>query len=275
MLKFKYLTIILVGLLLSTTTLAIPAKLISETVELAAKESGKILSPVAQEMTEKSLLKSISLYGDNVLKNVKVGGLEALEQGSKYGDNFWRLCDNASPTAIRSLAMNADELMPLAQKLGKEFLELEGKVPGLGSRVVATFGDESVAILSKAPADDISKLLGYAGKADKPETVKALYSAYRGGGSEFLSNLNWKHIMSTGLSTATIVAAYKVSDGVQDGIIAISENDPESAVKLISSISRPIILLFIVLLILIFPQPLLYLVKRLKSKLNKEKRGVI
>lgn len=218
----------------------VTAKAISETVEFAAKKSGKVLTPAARKSAELALSKAVAGYGDDVLKTVSRGGLETLEAGAKYGDDFWHLCKGATPDAVRSLALHGDDLMPIAKRLGADFMMLEGKAPGLGAKVVQSFGDDGAKALAKAPADDISKLVGYAGKADSPETVKFLHETYKKGGTNFLNNLNWKTVMAGGLSVAVITAAYNVSQGVKEGMVIAAEKDPEGFRGRFDSFTAPV-----------------------------------
>jgi hypothetical protein len=221
-------------------TCILQAGIIQETIEIAAKVSGKVMSSSSKKAAELVLTKAVTQYGDDAIKIARHGGIEAIKHGAKYGDDFWRLAKNASPSGMRTLALHADTLMPLAKRLGNNFIKLESKVPGLASRVVNEFGDNAVAHLAaKASPNDISKLLGYAAKADSPATKKLLWESYKKGGSTFLNNLNSKAILTAGLSTAMIVAAYKISNGVEDGIKDISIKNPDVAVKFFSKLVSP------------------------------------
>ncbi len=218
------------------------AGVVQETIEAAIKISGKSMSRASRKAAELSLKKLVSKYGDDALKMVRHGGVEALQIGEKYGDDFLRLAKNASPRAIRSVTLHADELLPIARKLGKDFMMLEGKVPGLGAKVVAEFGDDTAVMLARnASADDISKLLGAAAHADSPATKKLLVETYKTGGSKFLEKISWKHIAAAGLSAATITAAYKVSDGVEEGLETLAEKHPETFKDYLVTVSAPLI----------------------------------
>ena len=164
--KMKHFALFIIAVLCCNSAFAgvisVAVKTIPDAVTVAARKSGKALSPAMRNAAETAVKKAVANYGDDVLKTVAHGGLETLEVGAKYGDDFWRLCHNATPDAVRSLALHADDLMPIAKRFGPDFMTLEGKVPGLGSKVVQTFGDDAVKGLSKAPADDIAKLIGYA-----------------------------------------------------------------------------------------------------------------
>lgn len=215
-------------------------KVSSEVIEQAFKISGKAVTPAAKAAAEKALEKAVAQYGDDVLRSVRLGGLEALEQGTKHGDDFWRLCATV-PDGVRSLALHADELMPLARRIGPDVLHLEAKAPGLATKVVSNFGDDAVPLLSKAPADDISRMIGYAQKAESAEAQKLLFQSYKSSknGSKFLDSLDWKKIMAGGLSVSMIMAAYKVSDGIQNATETIAEKSPEKLPGVFESITSP------------------------------------
>ncbi|NMA45881.1 MAG: hypothetical protein GX945_04900, partial [Lentisphaerae bacterium] len=184
-----------------TATAAPAAKIIGEAVEQAAKRSGKTLAPAARKAANQTAKKLATQYGDDILKVVADGGLETLNQGLKHGDDFWHLA-RLRPAAARTLALHADDLVPLAKRLGPTVLDLEVKAPGISRRLVATFGDDAIKQLTHAPAADLPRLVGYAQKADNPATAKMLLDYYgkAPSGTAFLDHLSWKHIMSSGLS---------------------------------------------------------------------------
>ncbi len=224
----RYLFILITLLWLPPVFSAPVAKAVTEAVEFAARRSGKTLTPAAREAAETALRRTAAQYGDEVLQAVRLGGLEALEQGGTHGPEIWRLA-KGYPAAARGLALHADEWLPLIRRTGPEFLAIEARAPGLGTRITAEFGDDAVRRLANAPADDLSRLLGYGGKADSPETRKLLLDSYTKSSkpSYFLEQLNWKQIMAAGLSTAAIVAAYKVSDGAAEGLVTVAKESPE------------------------------------------------
>ena len=210
-------------------------KAVEETIETAAKRSGRVLTKTAESRLGRELLEATAKYGDDVMPLVREGGLEVLEQGAKHGDDFWRLCKTV-PASSRALALHADELMPLVRRIGPEVLQIEVHSPGMAARIAGDFGDDAVRLLAKRP-QDTTRLLGYAAKADSPETAKLLYETYAKSTdpSAFLARLNWKHIMAAGLSTAAIVVAYKTSDGVQSAL-----ENPETAEHISSTITKPV-----------------------------------
>ena len=232
-------------LVISGFAVNVSAGVIQETIEAAAKLSGKVLTRGAKKAACKTLSIAVQKHGDDVLKAVRHGGFEALKQGAKYGDDFWRLAKHASPKAARSLALHADELMPVAKRLGTSFVKLEGKVPGLASKAVAEFGDDAARHLAaKASPNDISKLIGYASKADSPATKKLLMDHYKKGGSVFLKKLDSKVILASGLSAAMVISAYKISDGFEEGIEHVAKEKPETFQKVIENMVFPFKWLF-------------------------------
>ena len=152
-------------------------KAIQETLELAAKRSGRVLSKTAKIKLGHEMLKVTEKYGDDVLTLVNKGGLEVLEQGARHGDDFWRLCKEV-PEASRSLALHSDELLPLAKRIGPDVLKLEVNAPGLAAKTAQEFGDDGVRFLANQSPSDVPRLLGYASKADTQATKKILYETY-------------------------------------------------------------------------------------------------
>ena len=240
--------------------------IIQETIEVAAKVSGRMLSSSSRKAAEKILIKAVRTYGDDALKVVKHGGLEALKQGAKHGDDFWKLARHATPGAARSLALHADDLMPIAKRLGSSFMQLEGKVPGLAAKVVSEFGDDAARHLAaQASPNDISKLLGYASKADSPATKRLLLESYKKSGNSFLKKLDSKTILAVGLTASMITASYKVSDGIQNGIEKVAVSNPETFKEVVNDFAFPFKWLG-VLLIVLFILPVLNVWKRLFPK---------
>ena len=74
--------------------------------------------------------------------------------------------------------------------------------------------------------EEVLRLLGYMAKADSPATKKLFAETVMKSKetSVFLRALNCKNIMTGGLTTAAIIFAYKVSDGLQEGV-----KNPEAA----------------------------------------------
>ena len=245
---------ILVGITLGLwafTLCAVPAsaarQAAAKAVTLAAKRSGRTLQPAARVAAEEAACKAFARYGDDVFHVMEKGGLESLKQGERYGKDFWKICSHAPPRAIRSLALHADTLLPLAKRIGPEFLALEGKVPGLGAKCVKLFGEKSAKTLANASAGEIKQLVGYAQKADSPRTVRLLHEAYEKSNGTILKHLSWKQIMAGGLSAGTVIAAYKLSGGVAK----LAETNPSEFVRLVTQLTWPLQLGLLVLVVLL------------------------
>ncbi len=219
--------------LLPAVFASIPASalktLLRETVDAAAKCSGRTLSPALRTNFEKTLEKFAVQYGDDVFRIVREGGLETIEQGTKHGDDFWRFCKHASPGAVRSFALHTDEFLPIVKRIGPEFLELESKVPGLGRRIVEHYGDDAVRILKDAPSEDLTRLAGLAEKADSQATRKLLLEKYGEHGSSLLNKLKPGQILAGGLSAAAILAACEIGSSVKEKL----EKEPEALERFI------------------------------------------
>lgn len=249
---FIFVTIFAAALSMPLQAVSVNAsrKVVTETIAIAAKRSGRALTPAARIAMEEAAAKAFAQYGDDVLHVLEKGGLEALDQGARHGKDFWRLSAHATPQAARSLALHADELMPLARRIGPEFVTLEGKVPGLGAECVRLFGDDAAKSLAHAPAGEITQLVGYARRADSPQTVRVLNEAYQKSGGEVLKHLNWKHIMAAGLSASAVVTAYKLSGGVEK----LATEHPEHFTRQINRWSLPLQALLWGIAILLFWQ---------------------
>ena len=228
-------------LVFTTSIFAVPVPatrmIVSEIIKTAAKKSGKVLTPSMRKASEKALLLASKQYGDDVFKIVSRGGLEALEQGSKHGKLFWDLCSH-TPQAARSLAMHADDLLPIARRIGPDFMKLEAHVPGLAKQAVTCFGDDAAKLIAKMPANDAAKLIRLASKADSPRTARMLLEGCQKTSGTILKHLDGKKIIALGLSVSMITAAYKVSNGIEEGMTEIASESPE---HLTSVISRPLI----------------------------------
>ena len=223
-------------------------KVVEETLEAAAKKSGKVLSKTAESKLGRELVEAAAKYGDDVMPLVREGGLEVLEQGAKYGDDFWRLCREV-PAGSRALALHADDLMPLARRIGPDVLKLESRGPGMTARIAGEFGDDAVKMLAKQPPQDVTRLLGYAAKADSPETGRLLYETYAKSADPgaFLARLNWKHIMAGGLTAAMITGAWKTgsaaetfAEKVGDATETLAAEHPETCARVFDKLTLPI-----------------------------------
>ncbi len=237
----------------------VPVKAITETVELAAKQSGKFLSPAMKKVAIESLEKNVLKYGTKVITFTEKGGLEAIKATTKYGDDFLELCAK-NPQAVKSLALNADTYIPLAKRYGDDFLKLEAKAVGITKNITKTYDDDALKLLANKNPDDVSKLLGTAKTCDSPEAKALLLKNFSTSKNPtlFIERLSPKQIIAMGvplgaggLSVAAITAAYQVSDGVQEGLVEVSKSSPETFAKVTSNIFSSLVYIGLIIIILI------------------------
>ncbi|MCX6985549.1 MAG: hypothetical protein NT118_12500 [Lentisphaerae bacterium] len=229
----------------------ISVECIDEAVEVASKVSGKAIGASSRAIVARQLAEATVKYGDDAIKAARNGGLELSEAAAKYGDDVWKYSSQA-PSGARALAVRTEELLPLARKIGPEVLEMEAKAPGITKVLAQDFGDDAVRYLAKnAPAEDLTRLAGYARRADSLEAKKLLYETYQKIGAALFERIEWKTVLASGVSVAMITGAYKVGDGIQEGLKTIAEKNPNAFEKAASKIytvtSLPILIPLLIL----------------------------
>ena len=191
----------------------ITRELIEQTLELAAKRSGRELAEQgARQASTESLERLTRAYGDDVLKAVEEGGLELLEGVAHHGDAVMETALKVSPAARRALARDVSTMLPLAQRHGVGILELEARAPGFATRVLATFGDDTgMAVAKSVPTEDLPRLLAYADKADAPATKVLLVEAYEKEGKSLFERIPPKIVLASGLSAAMLHGTHRLT----------------------------------------------------------------
>ncbi len=214
----------------TTPAFAIAGKVIAEVIERAAKTSGKeFVGAKTQKAATESLERLVKTHGEDVLKVVEHGGLEMLEAVPRFGDEIIDLGMKASPQARRVLALNAEELLPLARRVGVEAVELEAKVPGLSSRVFTAFGDDAGrAVANTVPAEDVPRLLKYAEKADGPDTRELLLKTYQREGKSIFERIPSRLVLASGLTAAMLKGTHDLTGPARAVTQSIRDN-PEIA----------------------------------------------
>ncbi len=188
------------------------SKFLDDALEAAAKVSGKPLSPAARNLAVSQLRNAAVKHGDEVLLAARKGGLELMEVAGKYGDDVWQFASKV-PAGARALAMRPRELLPLTRRIGTEVLQVEAKAPGLTVHVVKNFGDDGVSYFAKhVPADDATRLIGYAEKAESPAVRKALLQAYKKEGKSLFERIPPKLVLATGLTAAMLYGTHRVTE---------------------------------------------------------------
>lgn len=87
---------------------------------------------------------------------------------------------------------------------------------------------------------------------------------------EYVQKVNWKHIAAGGAAAGTVVAAYKISDGVQEGMERAAKEDPETFLDNFSSFFSPLKLLFYGLVTILLAWVSIPIIQNLKRKVKNE-----
>lgn len=156
----------------ATVVTIVTEQAIEIAVEQAAKISGKkIAGTAAKKVATEEVKRLAGTHGADVLKVVEDSGLELLAAVPKHGDDLVVVAMKGSPQARRALALNVDQMLPLAKRVGVEALELEAKVPGQAAHAFEIFGDDAGKALAKSiPTEDLPRLVKYGEKADSAAT---------------------------------------------------------------------------------------------------------
>ena len=87
---------------------------------------------------------------------------------------------------------------------------------------------------------------------------------------EYVQKVNWKHIAAGGAAAGTVVAAYKISDGVQEGMERAAREDPETFLDNFSSFLSPVKFLFYGLVTILLAWVSIPIIQNLKRKVKNE-----
>lgn len=210
-----------------------------EIAAVALKASGRATSQEAVAAASKTLKATAEEYGDDVAVAAMKGGVEIAEQTAKNGGRFLavvRRAGDATPGALRALALNPAEAMQYAAKYGDDVLKLNNKSPGVFARGVAAVeksgtADPASAIKAVAdlPAEDIPRVIGAIEK--NPQVAKEFLSGVERGGKKFVDRifeLSDRQIRAGGLAAAEITVAAGIAVG---GIVAASNLTAPSAAE--------------------------------------------
>lgn len=243
---------------------AVPAKIVSETIELIVKKNtGKAVSSASKIAAEKTLLEAVKRSGDDVIKFVESGGMKALECGQKYGDDFWGLC-RKYPQASAQIANDAETLIPLVKRAGNEVVDIELKAPGLAKELVETYGEAEVKTLARMESGELAKL--YAVAKHQPVKSSKIFDAYRKD-SSVLQKLTPMQILALGGGIGVGSGVYQVGDGIQKGLTTVAQESP--AIFSVTTIG--IIVGSLMALWLFFCRGIKKIFKFMKAMVNKHK----
>ena len=193
----------------------------------AIRVSSRELDDVARAALKRTVARAATRYGDDAFKAVRYGGVELIEAAAKHGDDVWEWSCRV-PRAARSLALHADDLVPLTRKMGLNVLRLEATSSGLTRQLAARYGDDMVrTFVRTVDPGDAGRVAGYMAKADTPTTRRLLLKRYDATNGRIVRWLDWKTAMAFGLTAAVVTSAHEVSDGIQEGLKTVAREQPE------------------------------------------------
>lgn len=235
-------------------TSKVTGEIIEETLDLAARRSGREISErTAKKAATETLERLTKTYGDDVLRIVREGGIELVEAVPKYGDEVIEVALKSSPAARRALAKNVPELLPLAKRVGAEAIELEAKSPGLATKVFKTFGDDAGLIVAKnIPTEDVPRFLLYAEKADSPATRDLLLKSYQKEGPSLFERIPAKLVLAGSLTGAMLYGTHELTEPARAMGDAIRKNDDVAVTAIQASIRWGAICIFVVIVSLLW-----------------------
>jgi hypothetical protein len=211
-----------------------------EAIEAAARLSGRHLDDASRVALRRTVSTATRRHGDDVLLAMRHGGIELAEAAAKHGDDVWKWSSRV-PGVARSLALHADDLVPMTRRLGNNVLRLEAKAPGLPRMLATRYSDDiASSFVRSVRPNDATRTAGFLAKADGPATQRLLMKRYRETDGKILRWLDWKTIMSFGLTAAVITSAHEVSDGVQEGMKTVARTSPETFGRTLTDMVAPV-----------------------------------
>jgi hypothetical protein len=183
------------------------------TLERAARNGSASVEDDAARALAMSRLERLSkTYGVGALRIVEDSGLELLDAMPAYGDDVLQLAARSSPAGRRALALNAQDLVPLARRVGVDAIELEARVPGQATKVFELFGDDLGKIAATAVrTQDMPRIIKYAELSDSAQTRGLLIDAYRQEGPGLFERIPPRLVLAGGLSSAMFLGVYEAT----------------------------------------------------------------
>lgn len=204
------------------TAASVPAtvakEVIEATVDRAATRSGRSLEGAAARRAATEQVGRLAVdHGSDVLKVVEDSGLELLEALPRFGDELLQLAKGATPAARRALALNPDELVPLARRVGMDAIELEARVPGQAANVFRIFGDDGGKTVARTVrTEDLPRIIKYGEMADSSATRKLLLETYQKEGASLFRRIPPKLVLASGLTAAMLYGTHELTKAIRN-----------------------------------------------------------
>lgn len=206
---------------------AAKGRVLSEVLEQITKRAGRAPSRTAREALEAAVRR----HGDDMLQMADRGGLALMEAAGRHGDDIY-LMARRYPGAARTLAHNADELMPLVRRHGDDVLLIEARAPGSAGNLVRMYPSPSdLARLQRLPDHQLHDVLALAARADSPATREQLLRAVENTGGGVLRRIDRDRVLTAGLTASMIVVATGSASAMKrvgEGIGDAAREAPES-----------------------------------------------
>lgn len=220
--------------------------------KLFTKEATK---QTVKQVTKQTMKQTTKQAGKHVAKQTaKNLGKESAESGIKIG----------LKQGAKVLAKNSDDIAyPLIKKVTFETAEHAVTNPKIMQKLVVNFGDDvALKIIKKVPQSEMPMFLRYIEAADSPATKKLFFEYFQKEGSGIFKRITPSMVLATGLTASMLYGTHRVTTPMVSAAESI-EKEPDIANNLVdkyientanvivSTFSRPILLLTIVLCILI------------------------
>jgi hypothetical protein len=192
---------------------AVTREVLELTLERSARNGSATLEDDAARALALSRLDRLSQhYGVGALRIVEDSGLELLDAMPAYGDDVLQLTARSSPAGRRALALNAQDLVPLARRVGVDAIELEARAPGQATKVFELFGDDLGKVAATAVrTQDMPRIIKYAELSDSAHTRGLLIDAYRKEGPGLFERIPPRLVLAGGLSSAMVLGVYEAT----------------------------------------------------------------
>lgn len=234
LLKSCFCTMLLIVATASTAN-GSPAKPVKELIEYFAKKFGRELAQEGVEQTTRRLDGLVARYGDEVLAVVKPIGPRGVAAAEEFGPAGVKILREGGQAGLVVLRRNGAEAVELASKYGDEAVGVIVHQPGIAADLLRAFPRNSYSAIAKLSSDEAVHLAKMAPDFAKmsPKAQTTFLEKLALGGDDFVKWV-WKRkieIFGTGAGVVALISAYKVGDGVAEGVTNMfpSPPDPEKS----------------------------------------------
>jgi len=213
--------------LIALLALSFPIAASAQANKAAGAVAEHALSPIAKEAADqaaKGLMEQATVDAGRQAAEASSRALQESLAASagKYGEAVTILAKRV-PEASTALATRAPQLVPLAGQFGDDILRVEARAPGFAELTAKSFTKQDLPRLLKLSDQQMMTVIKLSTHATEPQAAKLLLEGAEKGGDRFLSQISSKQILASGLSVATVLAAYRAA-GIFEASPAIAMN---------------------------------------------------